>query len=273
MDHPLRLPLALPRSGVGPRQVARAGDVWRLLQEGAVAASAAAGYPARRYLEEQVAFVVVTMTVTHTLPLVYGAPVEAVTWIRENRRGMISRRELRLSVADQLAVAASQQWVHVSMSGAQPRPARGSAAIQAAFSPVDGPDGRDLALPEPATATQRALAPLDFTVWHGWMDALGHVNHPLYVDWCDEGLRRAVAAAGGDPQGLDPVAERARFRTAGLGGDAVSVSTTVTGTTGPHLHTRHVARRSVDGVVMAELELVRRMGDGGPSLPTLLGLG
>jgi acyl-CoA thioesterase FadM len=119
---------------------------------------------------------------------------------------------------------------------------------------------------------RRPLAPLDFTVWHGWMDALGHVNHPLYVDWCDEALRRAVAAGGGDPQGLDAVGERARFRTAALGGHTVSVSTTVTGTTGAQVHTRHVARRTNDGVVLAELELVRQMGDGGPPLPALLGL-
>lgn len=272
MTPPTRLPLSLPRSGVGPRQTARAADVWRLMQEAAVAASEAAGYPTSRYLAEQVAFVVVSMTVTHQKALVYGAPVEAVTWIRENRRGMISRRELRLWVDDQPAAAGSQQWVHVSMSGDQPRPSRGSPAIQAAFSAVEGPDDRVLQLPTPARALHHVLPPLELTVWHGWMDALGHVNHPLYVDWCDEALRRAVAFAGGDPQRLDPGAEHARFRTAAVGGDRVTVCTTVTGSSGPWLHTRHRVTRAPDGVTVAELDLVRRLAVGGGSLPSLFGL-
>lgn len=270
MTAPHRFDLDLPRHAVSPRQVARAGDVWRLLQEAAVRASAAAGYPAQRYLDEEVAFVVVSMVVQHARELRFGQPVSAETWIRRNRRGMISDRELRLTSAGRPVASASQQWVHVTTAEDPPRPARASASVQAAFAPVAHADPGPIALPTLPECAPHSLDPLRFSVWHGWMDPLGHVNHPVYIDWCDEALRRALAAVHADPQRLVPVAEQVRFRTAAVGGDRVRVDSEVVGHARGTLAVTHRAWREPDGALLAEATTLRRLTDGGPSLPELL---
>ena len=62
---PVRVDLHLARSAFTPRDVARAGDVWRVFQEAAVAGSSAVGWPPGRYRETGTAFVVRQMTVVH----------------------------------------------------------------------------------------------------------------------------------------------------------------------------------------------------------------
>jgi acyl-CoA thioesterase FadM len=56
------------------------------------------------------------------------------------------------------------------------------------------------------------------------MDPLGHTNHPRYVDWADEALSRSLFAAGIDPTGLVPIAERVRFRAGARAIDTITVS-------------------------------------------------
>jgi len=76
-------------------------------------------------------------------------------------------------------------------------------------------------------------SPLTFALrpWHTWMDPLAHVNHPAYVDWCDEAISVAMADAGLDPISLQPVAEWVKWRSGVKAPDEVEVRTRVLGST------------------------------------------
>ena len=104
------------------------------------------------------------------------------------------------------------------------------------------------------------------------MDALGHVNHPVYIDWADEALRHWMAASGLDPQGLVPIWEDVRFRQAAVAGDAVRVETwAAPGPTGAVSLAQRVVREA-DDALLAEIRSERRSIDGAGSLARALGL-
>ena len=260
------LPVRLPRSAFTPRDVARAGDAWRLCQEVAVEASTLAGWPPARYREEGTAFVVRAMTVRHHRELRYGEALTARTWVSRFARGILSERQIRIVVDGELAVSATQEWAHVGVelgAGADVRlvPRRGTPELLAAF-----PDHREApatTLPDFAPADGPASR-FELTCWHTWMDPLAHVNHPAYLDWCDESLARRVAAAGLSPVGLVPVAERLVFRAGAVAGDRVSVESRLAGSMpdGP-LAIRHELRRE-DGGLLAEATTVRALAGGDP---------
>ena len=82
-----------------------------------------------------------------------------------------------------------------------------------------------------------------FEAWHTWMDPLAHANHPLDVDWIDEALGRALAAAGADPHGLVAIGEEVSWRAGVEAGDQVRVETRRVG-------------RTADGAVVSEHDVV-----------------
>lgn len=255
-----RFPLQLPRHGVSPRQVARAGDVWRLFQESAVMAAAKVGWTGDRFIAERVGFIVSRMTVRHHRELAYGEPVEGRTWLRDWRRDTISRREVRLHVDGQPLAEATQQWVHVALSDDLDSitPTRGSPELMKAFPPVsvDEPMVKLPLVEQTVQATPHIWA---FEVWHTWMDPFAHVNHPVYVDWCDESTSRCLIAAGLDPQNMVPVAEQVRFKRGLVGGNRVNVSTQIVGLAGDGSVVLRHRIETVDGEVAADATTVRRM--------------
>lgn len=242
----LELPLRLSRHAVSPRNVARAGDLWRLCQEAAIQASVAAGWNAARYVREQIAFVVRSMTVVHDREVSYDESLVGRTWVGDFRRGMLSRREVRIEGGDGRVAAATQEWVHVALTETGARPARGSDALLDAFTPaaVDEPSAQ---LPGHDGAGCEGSHVFSFDIWHTWMDPLGHVNHAVFVDWLDEALARRLGAAGLDPQGAVPVADRIRFRGAALAGDRMTVRSRLLG-------------RCADGTVAIGHEVTGRQG-------------
>lgn len=219
--------IGIPRHAAGPRQVARAGEIWRLFQELAIQASTAVGWSPARYLEEGTAFVVYGMTAVHHREVAYGQRLRARTWVHDFKRDTLTRRQIRLFDADGPVAACTQQWAHVD---ARLRPARAPASLLAAL-PVERPDEPSVELPALAVAVQGPEHRFAFEPWHTWMDPLAHVNHPAYVDFCDEGTCRALAAAGVDPQRLVPVAEHVAFKVGALAGQPVEVLTRVVGRT------------------------------------------
>ena len=82
-------------------------------------------------------------------------------------------------------------------------------------------------------ATPREGVPFRFEVeaWWTWMDPLDHVNHPAYVDWCDEGISRRMAAAGLAPVTLQPVAETLTYFRGVVAGERVDVVGRLVGAT------------------------------------------
>ncbi len=225
-----RIPLTLPRHAANPRGVGRAAEVWRLFQEAAVIASIRVGWPPERYTESGTGFVVYGMTVRHDREVVYGEPLEAETWVPSFARGILSRREIRLSGPGGPVAATTQRWVHV---GPGLKPARASPELLRALTLHDRGEP-ELCLPTfaPLPGVEGAGRSFSFEVWHTWMDPLGHVNHPAYVDFCDEATCRALAAAGLDPQQLVPVAEQVDWKRGAVAGERVVVRTCAVGLTG-----------------------------------------
>ena len=204
--------------------------MWRAFQEVAVDASSAAGWPPSRYRDERCAFIVRSMVVVHAREARYGERLCGRTWVSRMRREMFSTREVRIESDAGLLAAARQEWVHVS---AELEPVRGSAALLAAFPPVDGPEGdRSPELPATARSLERG-APhiLELEAFHTWMDPLDHANHPAYVDWADEAVSRALARAGVAPVRLVPIAEEATFRSGVRAAERVQVESVPAGIT------------------------------------------
>lgn len=217
--------IGIPRHAAGPRQVARAGEIWRLFQELAIQASAEVGWSPDRYLEQGTAFVIYGMTTTHAREVRYGERLQARTWVHDFKRDTLTRRQVRLRDEHGPVAAGTQQWVHVD---AHLKPVRAPQSLLSAL-PPEVPDEPSIALPEWERCTSGPVHTFAFSPWHTWMDPLAHVNHPAYVDFCDEGTSRVLAAAGVDPQLLVPVAEHLAFKVGALAGQQVEVRTRLVG--------------------------------------------
>ena len=137
-------------------------------------------------------------------------------------------------------------------------PTRGSAELMQAF-PSVSVDAPMVKLPLVEQTVQGTAHVWVFEVWHTWMDPFAHVNHPVYVDWCDESTSRCLIAAGLDPQEMVPVAEQVRFKRGLVGGNRVSVSTQIVGLTGDGAVVLRHRVETVDGEVAADATTVRRM--------------
>lgn len=246
-------PVMLQRHAFGPRLVARAGDVWRAMQDVVVDQSSSVGWTPERYVAENTMFVVRTMTVRHELEARIEEGLVGRTWPSRARRDMLFTRQVRLFRGDALVASATQEWAYLARDL---QPTRAGKSLYDAF--VIFPGYPEVSLPE---ETPRHDAPahhfFDFTTWHGWMDPHGHVNHAAYVDYCDEGVARLVAAAGHDPQQLQPVAESVHFRAAIGPAQKVTVETKRSGAAGNAGVFAH--RIFVDGRVCATATTVRRL--------------
>jgi acyl-CoA thioesterase FadM len=270
----MQFPVRLPRHAFSPRNAARAGDLWRAFQEVATEASAAVGWPPARYRECKVGFIVREMTAVHYRETPHGEPITATTWVRDFRRGLLTTREIRLVGADGPLADASQEWVHVRANMDTPgepplKPARAGADILSAFLPEDREPSPQMPGFEAMPGREHRMS---FGCWQVWMDPLGHANHPMYVDWCDEALSRAMAGVGLDPIALRPVAERVRWRTGVVAGEEVVVTTRRAGRTATgDVAFEHEITRG-DGTVAATAVTIRGLAGGtADALATALG--
>lgn len=225
------------------------------------------GWSPKRYRDEKCGFIVRKMLVVHHRELEFGDPVQVETWVSTFLRGMITHREIRLTVRGEPAVSATQEWVYVAVEGHQVRPTRAPPAITQAFAPASGaPLDAPPAMADPADdADWRELS---FEAWYAWMDPLAHANHPLYVDWCDEALARTFAAAGLDPWSVRPTSEEVLFRSGVVAPERVTVRTACLGldAAGDAVFAHRIL--GGDGRVCATATLRRRLagGEGAPLL-------
>jgi acyl-CoA thioesterase FadM len=219
--------LHLPRNAFSARDRARAADIWRLLQDAAVMGSVRVGWSPARYRKEGIAFVVRRETVVHHSEIEYGKPLAVRTWVSSFRGGRFSNRQVRVVVDGQVAVAGTQEWIHVASPSM--RITRGSADLLQAFALHDL--GPDVVIPEVGTPLEGPEHRWAFDCWHTWMDPLAHANHPLYLGWCDEALSQVLAAAGQDPVALKLVAESVQWRVGVEAPQQVEVCTRLVGAT------------------------------------------
>ncbi len=258
-EHATSFPVTLQRSVFGPRLTARAGDVWRAMQDVVVDQSSSVGWTPERYVEHDRMFIVRTMTTRHRREVREAEALRGVTWVSRARRDMLFTREVRLftDAEDEPLATATQEWALLTRAL---EPTRASQAMYDAFTITEGFPSTELPTVQAHASAWRFTH--TFTTWHLWMDPHGHVNHPAYVDYCDESVSRAVARAGLDAQRLRPVAETVHFKAA-IGPEAqVQVETTLVGTVGDAGAFAH--RIVVDGKLSATATTVRAL-DGGPS--------
>jgi acyl-CoA thioesterase FadM len=258
MDGVHSFALRLPRHAFSPRQVARPGEVWRVFQEAAVQASAACGWPPQRYLDEGVAFVVTSMNAVHHREIRYGQELRVRTWLRDFRRGVLTKREVRLEDEQGPIAATTQQWAHVAATDAGFAPSPASPALIGAFIARDdlGP-----VVSLPALTDKLGEQPehrLEFDCWQTWMDPLNHANHPVYVDWADEAVARIALARGLDPQAIVPRAERVAWKAGVEAGDRVRVLTRLAGFVDRACVFRHRIEGS-EGQLFARATTVREL--------------
>jgi acyl-CoA thioesterase FadM len=220
-------PVTLQRHSFGPRLVARAGDVWRAMQDVVVDQSSDVGWTPERYVQANTMFVVRTMTVRHEREVKIGEELVGRTWPSRARRMMLFTRQVRMfsrSDPGELVASATQEWAYLSRDL---EPIRAGKDIFDAFTIEEG--FPDVELPSFIGETNQRQHVFDFTTWYGWMDPHGHANHAAYVDYCDEGIARVVADEGLDPHRLVPVAETVHFRAAIGPAALITVETTKAG--------------------------------------------
>ena len=169
---------------------------------------------------------VTSMTTRHHREVTYGEELIARTWMRDFRRGILSKRQVELWAGDERVAECTQQWAHV---GPDLRPMRANPALTDAF-PRDDTRAPVVALDAVAEPFEGRTSAFTFTAWQTAMDPLGHANHPDYLAWCDEGTARA-AVGHLDPHALVPVSERVAWKGAVLAGDEVTVETRMVGLT------------------------------------------
>jgi acyl-CoA thioesterase FadM len=221
-----RFPYHLPRNAFSHRDAARAGDVWRAFQDIAVGAATRAGWPPGRFQETGTTFVVREMTVVHHREACFGEALEGSSWVRRFRRETLCTREVRLTAESGPIASGTQEWVHVGRDG---KPARAPREMADLFALTE--EG-GVALPDVLrSATASPALRFELEPWHTWMDPLNHVNHPAYVDFCDEAIARIVAASGLDPADLVPIAESVTFMSPVVAREDVVVTSALVGRT------------------------------------------
>ena len=164
-------PVLLNRNAFGPRLVARAGDVWRAMQDVVVDQSSSVGWTPDRYVEAGLMFIVRHMRVVHHREVRIAESLEGRTWPHRSRRDMLFTREVRLLSGEELVATATQEWALLTRAL---EPARGNAEIASAFTLEAGFPSVDL--PAFERREGAAVHHLAFRTWHLWMDAHAHAN-------------------------------------------------------------------------------------------------
>lgn len=219
----VRFPYVLPRTAFSPRDAARAGDIWRAFQDVAVEAASLRGWSPLRMREVGSVWIVRSMTALHARETCFGEPLEGVSWVKRTRRGTFSTREVRLEMDGVAIASGTQEWAHLGVNG----PGRMPTEMEHDLGVVDE-GGIELPTFE---AREGASFTIGFDVWETWMDPVGHVNHPHYIDFCDENVSRKMRDAGLDPIDLVPIGESAQFRSQVVARERVTVTTEVVGVT------------------------------------------
>ncbi len=249
VDHPL----AVPRYACSPREVVRAGALWRLVQEAAVLDSTVCAWPPSRYRAEGTSFIVRALHGVHHRELSWGEPVVGRTWIEATQRDIIFDRRTDILVTHDThcspVLSTEVRWIFVSAG----RPSRAPAALLDNFGSHAGPP---LPRPEPGDAGHEPLAEWSMTPAFTDMDPLGHSNHPRYLDWADELISRWLHRAGVDPAGLIPRVDRVDYRVGAVATDTVTLTLTRVAalSAGGRFQIRFVRQ---DGVLLAQAELDR----------------
>ena len=204
----------------------RAANYVRYMQEAAFDASAAAGYDLARYQAMGYFWLIRETEIEYLQPVDYGARVEVTTWVADFRR-VRSRRsyEFRLAGGGPLVAVAQTDWAFLEMASS--RPAAIPEVMKSAFFPEGAPDRAEprerfpTPTDPPANAfrQQRPVESRD-------LDAAGHVNNAVFVDYVEQcGLDWAQAQGLALDLRAVTRGHRISYRQPAVLGDELLVST------------------------------------------------
>ena len=250
--------VSLGRHAFTLRDVARPLEIWRACQDVAVEVTINAGFTPEYFRQTGTAFIVFQMAVEHHREAIYGEALEAQTWLSSFRRRTICDREIRIGGDAGSLASATQRWVHVEEATARLKQA--SVEMQDALPVYQGSPSVTLPDLEHIGIEGRSTT-FDFRVWHTAMDPLGHVNHPTYIEWCDEALAQELNRIGVDPLDVVALAESLDYKAPVGADDEVRVTTQLVGRSSTAVEFAQSIESG--GVLCAKSRLIRTLVNGG----------
>ncbi len=173
----------------------------RYMQEAAIEASTDLGFSLDWYNAHGVGWVVRRLSVRHDAPTVYGDEIAAATWL-SGLRGVRSIREYDLTrTRDGGRVARGRaEWVYMDFQTGEPT--RIPDAWAEAFDLKEKPEelGIRLTAAHPTDGARRYTS-FRRVQFHE-LDAVGHVNHAVYLQWIAQAFRDALDARA---EALEPL--------------------------------------------------------------------
>ena len=201
------------------------------LEEGAVQASAAAGYDYDWYFANQRAWVIRKMTMRFYEPALYGDELELHTWVSNAKRVRSDREyDLRRAADDTPIVRARANWVFMNTETMQPQ--RLPDEFMDSFQPDDETEELDTGVLEPISVDNPVIHTEDRRVQCYEIDPNGHVNHAVYARWIDQSLSQSLRAAGWPPERLAfsdfrmiPISHEIEYLRGALGDEPIRIAT------------------------------------------------
>lgn len=167
------------------------------LQEAAIDAATAAGYPPEWFRERGLAWVVRQMSLEYLRPAVAGDELNVLTWLSSSSKVRARREyEIRRASDDALIARASASWVYFDLANGRPR------AIPPEFA-ADFEVGGGVALAPPGPpgpGIESGAFRWRHRVAHYELDPNQHVNNAVYLNWVEEAKFRAAALVGWPPE-------------------------------------------------------------------------
>ena len=204
----------------GPDGLLRTSGLMRFAQDVAWQHSTALGFGRAWYLERGLTWLVrsAELEVARAIPM--GVDIAARTQVVGQRRVWARRRGEFRDADGALCAWVHTDWVMIDARGALTRiPDVFGEAFR--IPEATGHVGRVSLPPTPPGATTRT-----FTVRPHELDPMDHVNNAVYLDWLEEGILAASAAAAGDaPSGALPRRYRLEYAAAADGGMALTDAT------------------------------------------------
>jgi acyl-CoA thioester hydrolase len=158
----------------------------RFMQEAALDASAAVGFPSARYARMGRAWLVRETDITYLGSVGYGQTLEVSTWVEDFRRVRSFRAyEFRIAGQEELVARATTDWVYADRETGRPQPIPQEVilAYMPEGTPADGaPRARFPQIPAPPPGAFTLHKRVE---WRD-IDAVGHLNNAAYFQYFED---------------------------------------------------------------------------------------
>lgn len=168
----------------------------RYMEEAALGASAAVGYPWTRYSEMGRTWFTRDTSVEYFYPITFGDSIEVRTWLTDLRRVRSLRvYEMVLAGTEQLVARGLTDWTYIDTKTKQP--VQVPDEVVSAYHPGETPPKLERqSFPEaPPKPDGNAYEVHRRVEWRD-LDSLRHVNNAIYLTYMEDAAMQAVASYG-----------------------------------------------------------------------------